>query len=363
VSHPAIIRVAVIGLGWAARSIWLTRLLSHPSFVVTAVVDPDPAARAAVRREGVDTRSFASVAELDAATLDLAVLAVPNHLHSSMACELLYRGISVFVEKPVCLTAAEADQLASAELAGPGMLLAGSAARYRADIQRLHAVVEQIGALRHVEVSWIRARGVPGAGGWFSQRQLSGGGALVDLGWHLLDVVSLLLGPVDFSRVVGTTSNDFIRTGAADTAWRADRPAMNGSSDVEDTARGFLVTGSGVSVSLSTSWASHELVDVTSIRVYGRDGTADLRCTFGFTPIRVPRSALSRTRLGETTAIPVPNELIGAEYDRQLDAIPAMLVDPASRGRAAVESRRTVSVIERLYDSAHQYPVATYTQA
>ncbi|WP_374122014.1 Gfo/Idh/MocA family protein [Frankia sp. AiPa1] len=385
------VRVAVVGLGWAGRSIWLPRLREHPRFVVTAVVDPDPAARSAVAQDLAIARDLAVsrdraaagtapqpgstgghpapavLAEVDDLSVagparpDLAVVAVPNHRHADIAERLLAAGVPVFLEKPVCLSVSEADRLAAAEQAGDATLLAGSAARYRADVSRLYEVAAGLGVIRHVDLAWVRARGIPDAGGWFTRRDQSGGGALVDLGWHLLDTLTPLLGTVRFREVIGTTSDDFVNDGGWAASWRHGEepgPAADPGSgprrggDVEDTARGFLITEQGTSVALRASWASHEARDLTAITVEGAGGTASLRCTFGFGPNRQDRSVLTLTRTGETRPVPLPEEPIGAEYRRQLDELPAMLADPASRGRAIAEVRPTIAAIERFYDSA-----------
>ncbi|GHA88522.1 Gfo/Idh/MocA family protein [Streptomyces chryseus] len=350
------VRTSVVGLGWAAKSIWLPRLRQHPAFAVASVVDPNPAARAEIPQDRAGTRLLDDVAELSRDGTDLAVVAVPNHLHSTVACRLLRMGIPVFLEKPVCLNSAEAEQLAAAERAGGTVLLAGSAARYRADVTALRRVVRQdLGELRHVELSWVRARGVPDAGGWFTQRQFAGGGALVDLGWHLLDTVGPILGPVGFDQAVGTVSDDFVNDRSSQAAWREDAPKDAGSDgDVEDTARGFLVTEDGVSVAIRASWASHEPYDVTRIRVDGSAGSATLTCTFGFSPNRRKGSSLVRVRDGVETEVPLPEEEIGAEYLQQLDELPGLLADPASQGRTVDEVRRTIAVIERIYRSARR---------
>ncbi|MFJ3973382.1 HAD-IA family hydrolase [Streptomyces parvus] len=344
------VRTVVVGLGWAGRSIWLPRLIGHPSYEVTAVVDP---AVEGTEHQGIPLHT--DVVELAPDSVDLAVVGVPNHLHADIAEKLLAKGISVFVEKPVCLTSEEADRLAAAERGGGAVLLAGSAARFRADIGALYEQARSVGRIRHIDASWVRARGVPDAGGWFTQSQLSGGGALVDLGWHLLDTVSPLLGATAVEQVSGTVSGDFVNSTTAQARWRNDKEphgAPEASADVEDTARGFLVTEDGVSVSLRASWASHEPRDVTLIRVEGSEGTATLRCTFGFSPNRHDGSALTHTRDGESTEVPVVQDPVGAEYDRQLNALPAELADPDSSGRAVAEARRTIGVIERLYASA-----------
>jgi oxidoreductase len=345
------VRVAVVGLGWAGRELWLPRLGAHDDFDLVAVVDANPATRAAfARTSGILV--YPTVDSLTPADVDLAVVAVPNYLHAEVAAALLTAGVSTFLEKPVCLTSAEADSLAAAERVGRATLLAGSAARHRRDVQTLAGLIPDLGRIRHVDLAWVRARGVPQAGGWFTQRGMSGGGVLVDLGWHLLDTLAHLLGSVPFAQVIGTTSSDFVN---ADTDvwranWREDEP-VDAIADVEDTARGFLVRDDGISVSLWTSWASHEERDVSVIRIQGSAGTAELRCTFGFSSNRQPEPVLTLVVGGVTTRIPVPAEPIGAEYRRQLDGLAATLADPSERGRAAGEARMTVRVIEGFYSS------------
>ncbi|MER7185825.1 HAD-IA family hydrolase [Streptomyces hyaluromycini] len=348
------VRVAVIGSGWAARSIWLPRLTAHPAFTVVGVVDPDPAARAAAG--GGTLPAFASVADLPAGAVDLAVVAVPNHLHAPVAETVLRAGVPAFVEKPVCLTSAEVDRLAAAEAAGAATLLAGSAARFRGDVQTLLELAGTVGELRHLSVGWVRARGIPDGAGWFTRRSLSGGGALVDLGWHLLDAVGPLLPPGPFRHVVGSVSDDFINDPRLRASWRRDGSA-GGRGDVEDTARGFLVTERGLSVSVTASWASHQPSDVTTLVVEGSTGTLSLTCTFGFSPDRRGGPVLTLTRGGEVEAVPVPDETVGTEYDRLLDDLATRWSDHAARGAAILEARRTVDAIERLYASATPRPL------
>ncbi|SCL73330.1 Gfo/Idh/MocA family protein [Micromonospora peucetia] len=347
------VRVAVAGLGWAGREIWLPRLAAHPGFEVTALVDPQPAVRDAARDTHAVPFAYADVDDLPVGAVDLVVVAVPNHLHATVAARLLRRGVPVFLEKPVCLTSAEAEVLADAERDGRSLLLAGSAARWRADIRALAEAADELGPIRHVDVAWVRARGVPDAGGWFTRRDLSGGGALVDLGWHLLDTVLPMLGPTRVTHAIGSVSDDFVNDSAAHAAWRSDAgTGGRARGDVEDTARGFLLTADGASVALHACWASHESLDRTTITVHGATGSATLRCTFGFSPNREPTPVLTRTRDGETVRLPLPEEPIGVEYDRQLDALPGLLADPTRRGAAVAETRRTIDIIERIYQSA-----------
>jgi oxidoreductase len=352
---PTPIRVALIGFGWAGRSIWLPRLRADDSYDVVAVVDP--ATGLGAELAGFAIPVLADHSALDPADVDLAVVAVPNHLHAEVAGALLRRGISVFVEKPVCLSSAQADELAEAERASGAVLLAGSASRYRSDVQALYRLAAGLGAIRHVDLSWVRASGVPGRDGWFTRRELAGGGALVDLGWHLLDAAQPLLGSPMITHVVGSVSADFVNRQSSRAAWRAEGGAPVVAGDVEDTARGFLLTETGASMSVHASWASHQALDLTEIKVEATGGTAILRCTFGFSPNRQGGSTLSHTVDGVTTVTSV-GEPIGQEYARQLAELAAMLADPRSKGMAIDDTRRTIDVIERLYLSASMTPAS-----
>jgi oxidoreductase len=344
------LRTAVVGLGWAGRTIWLPRLASHPAFEVTAVVDPDAAARAAALDVLPGCTAYAHPDELDTGALDLAVVAVPNSAHARVAAGLLRRGVDVFVEKPVCLSTPEADELAAARKAAGATLAAGSAARYRADVGALRELAAGLGEIRHVDVSWVRARGVPG-NGWFVRRDASGGGAMLDLGWHLLDVALPLLGPVAVQQVVASTGADFVNRAASRAAWKRDLPAPpSAEGDVEDTVRAFLVTDGGASVALHAAWASHAPVDRTEITVSGSAGTATLRCTFGFSPDRAA-SSLTLLTDGEPSDVPLPAEPVGAEYDRQVDALPELLAE-GDPDAAIADARRIIDVVERVYASA-----------
>lgn len=351
------IRTALVGLGWAGSTIWLPKLREVSNrFHLVAVVDPSAEALDAIEDNCLKLRS---ADELDPSSIDLAIVVVPNHLHTSVGSSLLRRGITVFVEKPVCLTSAEAAELAAAEIEGGAVLLAGSAARYRSDVTALRRLISGLGPVRHVDVSWVRARGVPRANGWFTQRELAGGGALVDLGWHLLDTVVPLLGETPFAQMIASVSGDFVNADAHRAAWRDEMGPAGTGSDVEDTVRGFLITEDGVSLLLRASWASHEAKDITTIRVEATGGSATLSCTFGFSPNRLEGSSLAMTKDGVTAIVPV-GEQIGCEYMRQLEDMAVTLLNPAwLRGQAIREAQNTIAVIERLYASArHRRKVA-----
>ncbi|PSJ24948.1 oxidoreductase [Streptosporangium nondiastaticum] len=360
------LRLAVVGAGWVARQVWLPLLEAHPAFRVDAVVDDDPAAaRSAVPRSG-HARVLRRPEELSPDSVDAAVIALPNHLHLPVARALVERDVPVFVEKPVFRTLFEAQALALDHLArgsiGDLTLYSWSAARHRTDVCRLAELLPTLGTIRNLGLSWIRATGIPQRTGWFVDRRLSGGGALLDLGWHLLDVGLHLLGWPRVVRAAGTMSADWMERGDATADWRPrpqDGPAARPVEPVEDTARGFLVTDTGVGISLETRWASHQALDVTTITVEGTEGVATLRGTFGFSPHRLPRSSLTVLRMGREESIALPDEPVGIEYERQVDELARRLGGPRG-GRPAsglgegsmAEVTILASCIDHIYSAA-----------
>jgi oxidoreductase len=350
------VRVALIGLGWAVRELWAPKLAAHPRYTVVAVHDPDPAAVEWAAEHFPAARVLGDPDDLGPAEVDLAVVATPNHLHAATAVPLLRRGICTFVEKPVCVTSDEATALAAAERSGGARLLAGSAAWYRADVAALRALLPRLGPLRTVELAWVRSSGIPSPGGWFTERRRAGGGALMDLGWHLLTIGMRMLSWPRVDGVTGAMSADFLARAGSAAAWRADpRPGPRtapAALDVEDTAHGVLDLRDGPLVTVCAAWASHAGRDVTRVVLEGAAGRAELSCTFGLSPNGIDDPALVLHRDGRSELVEVARDERGAEYGRQLDVLPALLTDPGQAGVASAEAARTIDIIERLYRSS-----------
>nr|AAD31829.1 NapG oxidoreductase [Streptomyces collinus] len=321
------VRAAVVGLGWAGRELWLPRLRAHPDFDLVAVVDPDPAARAdAVAATGVP--AHAATDALDPRAVDLAVVAVPNHLHTTVAAGLLDRGVSVFLEKPVCLSGTEADTLAAAERAG-GLLLAGSAARHRADVLELAAVLPEVGKVRHVDLAWVRARG-RAAGSPGAARPAAAP-------WSTSAGTSWTPRPPCSARPRSTRPSAPSRTTSSTPASGPRLPAPRGAASPSPSAPVGPRTRRR-----TCPWSG------------SRAAPAPPNCAApsASAPTGSPSPSSPSPGRAPPAGCPSPAEPVGAEYGRQLDGVPALLADPAGRGRAIAEARTTVRLMERLYASA-----------
>lgn len=190
---PRVVAVGVVGLGWAAREIWLPRLAAHPEFEIAAVGDVDEGALAAARDIEPHAAAINRLDDLSQHDLDLLFVLTPNTTHTAVAAAALKQGVDVFVEKPLCITIDDLAVLECAAASTGTRIAVSTPLRFRADIQALRRVaLAQIGPLRTVELTWLRRNGVPAPGSWYTARSC-GGGALNDLGSHLIDLGSSFL--------------------------------------------------------------------------------------------------------------------------------------------------------------------------
>jgi predicted dehydrogenase len=140
------------------------------------------------------------------AKFDALVIGTPNFLHEPQTLTALQAGIPVMVEKPMAMTVAESEAVLEASLRTGGILQVAHCWRFDEDVLWLKAQTKTLGKI-------VRTRGYGvhnsdwGPGGWFTQKQLSGGGALLDMGIHALDTTRFLLGdpqPVSVFARIGT---------------------------------------------------------------------------------------------------------------------------------------------------------------
>jgi predicted dehydrogenase len=199
--------VALFGSGWI-QDFHARGVLAHPKGELVAVANwREESAAALAERHGIprittDWEALAGDPEVDA-----AVVATPNALHAPQVVELLRAGKHVLVEKPMSTTVAEADAMIVASERSGASLMVAHCWRFRDEVAGMR---ERIAAGVFGEVVKTRGYGMHaawGPSGWFTDRHLAGGGALVDMGVHAIDTARFLLGdptPERVCAVVGT---------------------------------------------------------------------------------------------------------------------------------------------------------------
>ncbi|MFB6147053.1 MAG: Gfo/Idh/MocA family protein [Halobacteriaceae archaeon] len=268
----AVVGVGGMGHGHAGRAV-------EAGADLVAGVDVDADARERFAEEyGVET--FADDAAMhEAVDPDAVIVATPNAFHADSAVAALERDVSVLVEKPLAADLEDAERIAAAAEASSAFCMVGFHNRYEEVAEVLRAAIDDgdLGEVRHVEANYRRRRGIPGLGSWFTSRELAGGGALIDVGVHVLD---LSLHALDFPEVVEVTG-----VARSDFGSRADYsylsmygPDGDDEFDVEDAALGFVRCGDGSTITLNVAWATNDEPDHT-VRVHGTEGGAVLDVT------------------------------------------------------------------------------------
>ena len=133
-----------------------------------------------------------------------------------------------------------------------------------------------LGHIYHAKAGWVRRKGIPGWGTWFTQMDKSGGGPLIDLGVHMLDLSLYLMGNPKPVSVYGATYAEFGPRKKGIGSWGA--PNWNGHYDVEDLATALIKMDNGATLSLDVSWAA--LVDTDNqpyVQLLGSEGGASIR--------------------------------------------------------------------------------------
>ncbi len=216
---------------------------------------------------------------LEQEELDALSIAVPNSLHAPIALAALERGLHVLCEKPLARNSEEAETMVQAATRANRVLRVVFNHRERNDVQTLKRYITEgnLGTIYYAKAYWMRRRGIPGMGSWFVNKQIAGGGPLIDLGVHVLDIALFLLGEPEVTRVTASTYNELGSRGVGFNL-KAGKSGGGSNFEVEDLATAFIRLSTGGTLLLETSWATHSSAqDDYGIVLYGTEGGADIR--------------------------------------------------------------------------------------
>jgi predicted dehydrogenase len=242
------VKVAVIGVGMGkAHAEYYQRC---PEAELVALCDRDANRLAEVAGILGVSQTFTDAEELFRLPgLQAVSVALPNFLHAPVTIAALNAGLHVLCEKPLAMNATEAAEMVAAAHRAGRRLMVHFNTRFNETSQLVKQAVDngELGDIYFARALWHRSRGIPGMGGWFTQKQLAGGGALIDIGVHRIDLVLWLMG---FPRVRSVSSSTYRHLGQQ----LAHRQGKE--FDVEDLAAGFIRFENGASLTFEISWAS-----------------------------------------------------------------------------------------------------------
>lgn len=282
------IKVGVIGIGSIARLAHLPNYRKNKDVELVAVADFDEARARAVADEFGVPRVYTDVAEMfKAEKLDAVSICTPNTSHVPLALIALENGVDVLLEKPLSTDYQEALQLVEAVKKSNRICMIGMPHRFRNEARSIKRFVDHgdVGDIYYVKAKILRRRGTPT--GWFTDKSKSGGGPLMDIGVHALDVAWWITGRPQATSVTGQLVQGI---GAYKTAmtsrWKSADAANqdNAVFDVEDFASAYIRFQNGMVLSLEVSWALNGAQDdAVKVDVFGTKGgvSLDPLCFYG----------------------------------------------------------------------------------
>ncbi len=257
-------RLGFVGVGWIGRK--RLEAIAHSGLAdIVAVFDCDADKAVAAQKFAPTARLSRSYEELLEMDLDGLVIATPNAFHAAQTLAALERGLAVFCQKPLAPGAEETRRIVETAQACNRLLGVDLSYRFLTGIQKIRELLrgQSCGKIFAAQLAFHNAYGPDKP--WFYDFKLAGGGCLLDLGIHLVD---LALWCLDFPQIITVNSRLFAR-GQLLTA-----PLCQ----LEDFASAQLALDNGASLEISCSWNLHAGCDaLISGSFYGTQGGAEFR--------------------------------------------------------------------------------------
>lgn len=323
-------KIGVIGLGGVAQLVHLPNLIKLPNVEVTAVAE--------INRNRLNTISdkfnikqrYTNHKELiDKSDVDAVIIATPTNTHKDISIDCLKAGKDVLVEKPLARTYQEAKDLVDVAKKSKKILMVGMNLRYRPDTMLLRSLINanEIGEPFYIKCGWIRKQS--SSQKWFTKREESGGGVIIDLGIHLLDLALWLL---DYPAIESVATKNF----------------YHNTKSVEDTSISCIKCKSSAVINLEVSWSLPVEKDHFFLDVYGAKGS------FSSNPFRMYKKVENDYINLTPTQADNPTAMFKKSYLNELKSFVGAIKGLNPVFSPAEEAVHRMKIIEAMYESANK---------
>ncbi|RCW74846.1 Gfo/Idh/MocA family protein [Saliterribacillus persicus] len=270
------LKVAIIGAGGIASEVHIPYYLQHTDRIeIVAITDIVEERVRAVATKFDIPHVFTSYDEmLNTIEIDAVSVCVPNKFHKEATIAALNAGCNVLCEKPPAMNVQEAEEMERAQQDSGKILMYGFHYRFQQEVQTAKRFVEgnEFGYIYSARVKAVRRRGIPGWG-VFTNKELQGGGPLIDIGVHMLDTALYLMGYPEPAVVLGQTHQHLGKRKGVGLSGDWDYENFT----VEDMAVGMITFKNGESLLLETAFAANvEKKDTMQVSLMGDKGGADI---------------------------------------------------------------------------------------
>jgi len=253
------LRIGIVGAGMVTTRGHIPTYVRIPGVEVVAICDTNgERAQAAAAEFGIAGVYGSHTEMLVHSQLDAISVGVPNAFHAAATIAGLEAGLHVLCEKPLATSVADGERMLAAAQQSGTILAVNMSNRPRPEFQfiREQIAAGRLGTIHYANGRMLRRSGIPGFGSWFTRRELSGGGALMDIGVHMLDAVLYMLGFPAISAVRGEIQANLGPQERGLGGWGIDR-VRGGVFDVDDLAAIHLRLANGGLVTIEVTWAIH----------------------------------------------------------------------------------------------------------
>ncbi|WP_096439185.1 Gfo/Idh/MocA family protein [Alteribacter populi] len=268
------LRMGIVGAGGIAqdRHIPAYKQLSD-AVTVEAVCDVNLEAAKAAAEKFEIKKVYSDYQDLFR-EVDAVTICTPNKFHAEISIAALHAGVHVLCEKPMAMNTKECEAMIQAADQAGKVLSIGYHYRFMKDSQAAKNVIMQneIGEPIVARAQALRRRKVPGWG-VFTNKELQGGGSLIDYGCHFLDLSLWLLGNPTPVEVIGKAYNQLSKMPDQVNQWGS---FDHDTFDVDDHVTSYITFENGASMLFETSWSANIKEDVESVSISGQTGGIDL---------------------------------------------------------------------------------------
>jgi predicted dehydrogenase len=273
VEHMKPIRIGVVGTGTISE--WhLNSYASNPGAVITAICDMNEQRALQVAQKYGVNKTYTNYLDLFAdSDIDAVSICTWNNTHAEISIAALRAGKHVLIEKPLCRTVEEALRIEEAVHASGKILQVGFVRRYDQNAQMLRQFADrgEFGNLYFAKASSIRRLGNPG--GWFADVERSGGGPLIDIGVHVIDLCWYLMGRPKVKTISANTYSKLgNRANINNLSFYKAADFDASKNTVEDMANALIRFENGASLMVDVSFTLHAKQDEGIVKLFGDKG-------------------------------------------------------------------------------------------
>ncbi|MEH7254008.1 Gfo/Idh/MocA family oxidoreductase [Neobacillus niacini] len=262
------LRIGIIGVGGIAQGRHIPAFLQLNDICeITALSDVNIERAKETAEKYNISHVFADYHEVFS-EVDAVCICTPNKFHAEITIASFEAGVHVLCEKPMALSAVECEAMVTASKKADKVLAIAYHYRFMKESQAAKKAMQEVGTPLVVRVQALRRRKVPGWG-VFTNKDLQGGGSLIDYGCHLLDLALWLMGNPKHISVTGTTYNTLSKMPGQVNQWGSYN---HEDFNVDDHVTAFIQFESGASMLFETSWAANIKEDTEHLSISGVDG-------------------------------------------------------------------------------------------